>query len=59
MPQPVVDRLQARGADFYEWVPDALPDGFVIGQDQVFVRLVTSYATTDQDIELFCQLAAE
>ena len=48
----------AWGAQFYDWYADALPDGFVIGQDQVFVRLVTSHVTTTQEIEQLYQLAS-
>ena len=58
IPKPIADRLRSAGAQFYEWYRDALPDGVMIRQDQIFVRLVTSYATTDQEIEQFCQLAS-
>jgi threonine aldolase len=41
-----------RGAKFYEWpVPAATPD--LVGADEALIRLVTSFATTETDVEGF------
>lgn len=59
IPRSIATQLRTAGAEFYEWYLEALPSNFAIHQDQVFVRLVTSHITTDEEIKLFCQLAAE
>jgi threonine aldolase len=56
MPARIASRLRAAGADFYDWYVDALPDGFVMREHEVFVRLVTSHATTTADTTRFCEL---
>jgi threonine aldolase len=53
MPRRVGDGLKAAGAGFYEWSSDGLPDGTTLGADGIFVRLVTSFATTAQEVETF------
>lgn len=49
----VFDRLSAAGASMYEWYPNALPDGEELADGEVLARLVTSFATTDADIDDF------
>jgi len=51
MPRRLAEHLQQAGAGFYEWYVDALPTGWQLPSDQVFVRLVCSYATTPTDVQ--------
>ena len=53
----VVDRLKAAGAAFYPWATDSLPQGTVVGPDAQIVRLVTSFATTADDVDTFVATA--
>jgi threonine aldolase len=47
-----VDRaLRGAGARYHAWASGSLPDGVSIGPDDSFVRLVTSYATTEADVD--------
>jgi threonine aldolase len=50
LPVALCDRLQAAGAVFYRWDADA--------SGNVVVRLVTSFATTAEDVERFVELVA-
>jgi len=56
MPRQLADTLQESGAEFYKWPTQALPEGTELGKDDVFVRLVTSFVTTDNHISSFCDL---
>jgi threonine aldolase len=47
----VFDSLLAAGASMYEWYPAAMPDGVGLADDEVLVRLVTSFDSTDADID--------
>jgi threonine aldolase len=47
----VFDRLIAAGVSMFEWYPNAAPDDVAIGDDEVLVRMVTSFATTDEHID--------
>lgn len=47
MPKDLAKHLQAAGAEFYEWYPEALPPNVRLDENNVFVRLVTSFATQD------------
>lgn len=47
-------KLRAAGAVFYDW---PVLDGAVVADDEVLVRLVTSFATRKEDIEQFLALA--
>lgn len=49
-------RLRAAGASFYPWDPDVLPDGERPGEGEVFVRLVTSWQTTEDEVTQFAEL---
>jgi threonine aldolase len=51
MPEELIDWLLAEGAVFYRWID-------IPGEANPVVRLVTSYATTPQDVECFLSLAA-
>jgi threonine aldolase len=52
-----VDRLRAAGAEFYEWPIVSLPPEFTLMESEVYIRLVTSFLTTQDQIEKFCSLA--
>jgi threonine aldolase len=52
LPRALDAKLKAAGADYY--VRNS--DGLDIGADDVLVRLVTSFATIDEDIEQFVSL---
>jgi threonine aldolase len=49
----VYDVLVAAGVSMYEWYATALPDGQTLSGDEVLVRLVTSFATRDGEIDAF------
>jgi threonine aldolase len=55
MPRLLDARLRAAGANYY--VRNS--DGLDIGADNVLVRLVTSFATVEEDIERFVNLCAK
>lgn len=48
------ERLQAQGAVFYDWNPPHSADP--IAEDETFIRLVTSFATTKTEIDHFITL---
>lgn len=57
MPRATYEHLERQGAECYEWYPDALPDGSTLAHDETFVRLVCSFATTQEHLdELMSQL---
>jgi threonine aldolase len=51
MPDALIESLEAGGAHFYRWID-------VAGERLPVVRLVTSFATTDQEVDDFLALAA-
>ena len=51
MPDDLIDSLQGDGAVFYRWID-------VPGETNPVVRLVTSYATAQQEVDRFLSLAA-
>jgi threonine aldolase len=51
MPEGLIERLQAEGAVFYRWID--MP-----GESNPIIRLVTSYATTADQVERFLSLAS-
>lgn len=50
LPKATIARLRAAGAMFYEWPADGL------GTDEDLIRLVTSFATSADDVERFLAL---
>ena len=59
---PIVKRdmagkLRTAGAEFHEWPRPRSFDG-PIAEDETLCRLVTSFATTVDDVDRFCELAA-
>jgi threonine aldolase len=51
MPALLAERLREEGAVFYDWSPDALPDGLDIAPDQAFARWVCSFNTKQEEID--------
>ncbi|MEX6508503.1 low specificity L-threonine aldolase [Jiella sp. M17.18] len=50
----VAEKLKAAGAVFYDWnVPHGMPD--LVGEDETLVRLVTSWSTSEADVDGFCE----
>lgn len=59
MPTALANFLMSHGAEFYEWSPAALPKDIQLKDDEILARLVTSFASQDEDREIFCNLIAE
>jgi threonine aldolase len=57
IPRTLNDALLAAGARFYDWMPDGVPGG--VGDDEIFVRFVLSFATPKDDVARFLQLAGK
>lgn len=57
LPKALDARLRSAGATYYIRSSESLPAGMQIGADEMLVRLVTSFATTEAEIERFVQLA--
>jgi threonine aldolase len=53
LPQQMQERLQAAGAGFYSWTTAGLPQQVAVSGDASLVRLVTSFATQEREIEDF------
>ena len=53
LPRPVQDRLRAAGASFYAWTTHSLPPAISVSGDASLVRLVTSFATTERQLNDF------
>ena len=47
------ERLRAAGAVYYEWPTHGICVDPLPGEDEVFIRLVTSFATTAEDADTF------
>jgi threonine aldolase len=59
LPAEMADRLKAAGAQFYVRSSDSLPAGAALGPQQVLIRLVTSFATREAEVDRFVELAAK
>lgn len=57
MPTVMAKKLQDAGAEFYEWYLESLPASITLQSHETFVRLVTSFQTSDQHISEFCEIA--
>jgi threonine aldolase len=58
MPRVLDDRLKAAGAHYYDWTLREFPSALhPPGEKEVFIRLVTSYATTEEDIDRLIAVA--
>jgi threonine aldolase len=53
LPPGIDARLKAAGASYYPWTTSALPDGVALAADATLVRLVTSFATTAEEVDQF------
>ena len=47
------DHLLASGAKFYDWSEACLPPHITCGADELILRLVTSFATTADEVDAF------
>jgi len=50
-------RLKGAGAMYYPWSTASIPAGLVLPPDVTLVRLVTSFSTTETDVDRFVALA--
>jgi threonine aldolase len=58
LPRGLDETLRRAGARYYDWTLRAFPPGAnPPGETESFIRLVTSYATTDADIDGFIAVA--
>jgi len=57
LPRPTSERLKTSGASFYPWTTDSLPAGVMPGGEAALVRLVTSFATTAEEVDAFVATA--
>lgn len=49
-------KMEKEGAVFYEWYQGALPKNEKLKNDEMLIRLVTSFETTETEIEQFLKL---
>jgi threonine aldolase len=59
LPKALEGRLRAAGARYYVRGSDSLPDGETVGPDRCLIRLVTSFATREDEVDRFVALAAK
>ncbi len=50
-------RLKAKGALYHPWYVGSLPAGFAIPPDATLMRLVTSFSTTEAEVDHFVAIA--
>lgn len=55
LPKPLSLHLKQHGAEFYDWYPSTLPSDASLNADNDYVRLVTSFLTSDEHINAFIQ----
>ena len=53
LPRTADERLKAAGASYYPWSPQHLPTVSSSPTDSVLVRLVTSFATSEGEVDRF------
>jgi threonine aldolase len=56
LPRACDSKLRKAGAQYYARHSDSLPAGMSIGADEMLVRLVTSFATEEAEIDRFTKL---
>jgi threonine aldolase len=56
LPKVADARLRAAGASYYVRQSESLPPGMTIGADRMLVRLVTSFATSEDEVDRFADL---
>jgi threonine aldolase len=59
LPKAADAALKAAGARYYDWGTRSLPPDGAPAADEVFVRLITSFATKPADVERFVAIVAE
>jgi threonine aldolase len=59
LPKAVDARLKAAGAQYYARASDSLPPGAAVRPGESLVRLVTSFATRESEVDRFVELAAK
>jgi threonine aldolase len=57
LPRGMDARLKAAGAIYHPWTTGSLPRALVLASDASLVRLVTSFATTPEDVDRFIAIA--
>ncbi|WP_349368349.1 low specificity L-threonine aldolase [Salinarimonas sp.] len=57
LPRETAERLRAAGAMFHPWSEASLPEGERVAPHETLVRLVTSFATTEGEIDAFLAAA--
>jgi threonine aldolase len=57
LPSHIDARLKAGGATYYPWSTESLPKDVARGHDAALVRLVTSFATSPEEVDRFVELA--
>jgi len=50
LPKRFVVALREEGGQFYDWYPSTLPSGYSLSNDESYIRLVTSFETSDEEI---------
>lgn len=57
LPKSSAKAAQEKGAKFYDWLePRDMPEK--VGKDEALVRMVTSFATTEEDVDQFLAICA-
>ena len=56
-PRSLVAALQARGVGFHEWSSRAVAPALAAREDEAFLRLVCSFATSEAEIDRFLAIA--
>ena len=59
LPKAVEERLKAAGARYYVRNTDSLAGGAAVRPQEVLIRLVTSFATRESEVDRFVDLAAK
>ncbi len=59
VPKALDARLKAAGAHYYVRNSASLPAGVTLGNDELLIRLVTSFATAQSEVDRFVELAAK
>lgn len=57
IPKRIAKQLKQGGAVFYEWYHSTLPADTTISDDETYIRMVTSFQTTEAQIDQFVALA--
>ena len=57
LPSRIDAQLKQAGASYYPWTTGSLPSGSALPRDATLVRLVTSFATTADEVDRFVAIA--